>query len=296
MTKVGFIGLGIMGMPMARNLASAGFEVSAYTRSRDRLEEFAASGGRAADSVPEAAGQAEFVITMLPDSPDVEQVALGPDGAIAAMEPGSVFIDMSTIRETTSRRVAEAAAEREVDALDAPVSGGEQGAIDATLSIMVGGSSAALERARPVLAAMGSTIVHVGGVGAGQTTKAANQMIVAGNIQILAEALVFLEAHDVDVDLALQAIGGGLAGSTVLERKGRSMVQRSFAPGFRTELHAKDLKIALDSARGHGLVTPVAAQVGQFMTSLLARGDAGLDHSALLKLVEDLCGRSRPDR
>jgi 2-hydroxy-3-oxopropionate reductase len=266
-------------------------EVHAYTRSKDKLDAFAASGGVAAESVADAARGAEFVITMLPDSPDVEDVALGPDGSIAAMDRDSVFIDMSTIREDVSRKIADAAAARDIHALDAPVSGGEQAAIEGTLSIMAGGAPDAFRRADPVFHAMGSKVVRVGGPGAGQTTKAANQMIVAGNIQVLAEAIVFLEAHGVDTGLALEAIGSGLGGSVVLDRKSTSMRERSFAPGFRSELHHKDLGIAQAAAREHGVFTPVTSLVAQLMASLPACGHGSLDHTALLKHVELLSGR-----
>jgi 2-hydroxy-3-oxopropionate reductase len=287
MTTVGFIGLGIMGAPMAENLVRAGFDVAGFTRrpaGRDRL---AAAGGRRADSVAEATRGADVVITMLPDSPDVESVVLGPDGVVANAGPGLLMIDMSTVTPSTARTIA-----ARVRALDAPVSGGERGAIEGTLSIMAGGTAADFAAAGPVFAALGSTVVHVGPAGAGQLVKAANQLVVAGTIELVAEAIVLLEASGVDAAAGLRVLGGGLAGSTVLDRKGPGMLAREFAPGFRVDLHHKDLGIMLAAARDAGAVVPVGALVAQLMAALRARGDGGLDHSALLRLVAGLSGRA----
>jgi 2-hydroxy-3-oxopropionate reductase len=291
MTTVGFIGLGIMGGPMAANLVEAGFEVVGYNRSPDpgrRLEE---RGGRGADSLAAAVAEAEVVVTMLPDSPDVEAVALGDDGIYARARPGALHLDMSTIRPDVARRLAAAGAERGLRVLDAPVSGGEQGAVDATLSIMVGGDRRDFDDARPVLEAVGKTVVHVGPAGAGQTVKAANQLIVAGTLELVAEAIVFLEASGVDTEAAVEVLAGGLAGSAILERKAPAMLRRDFTPGFRVELHHKDMGIVTAAARQAGAVIPLGAAVAQLLASLHARGDGGLDHSALLKLVEELSGR-----
>lgn len=291
MTRIGFIGLGVMGLPMAVNLVRAGHDVSGFNRSDGRRARFAEAGGTAADSVADAVRDAEIVITMLPDSPDVEAVVLGADGVLAAAREGAVLVDMSTVSPGTARLVAGRAAQAGVRALDAPVSGGEQGAVEGTLSVMVGGDAADVETARPVLAALGSTIVHVGLAGAGQTVKAANQLVVAGTIQLLAEALTFLAAHGVDRGRAVEVLAGGLAGSAVLDRKAAGMLAREFDPGFRIDLHHKDLGIVVDSAREAGVVIPLGAAVAQLMAAARAQGHGGLDHSALLLGVERLSGR-----
>jgi 2-hydroxy-3-oxopropionate reductase len=229
---------------------------------------------------------------MLPDSSDVEAVALGEDGIYAYAKPATLHLDMSSIRPDVAKQVAEAGKERGIRVLDAPVSGGEQGAIDATLSIMVGGDPNDFADARPVLEAVGRTVVHVGPVGAGQTVKAANQLIVAGTIELVAEAIVFLEAYGVDMEAAIKVLAGGLAGNAILERKAPGMLARDFTPGFRIELHHKDMGIVTSAAREAGVVVPLGAVVAQLIASLKAQGDGGLDHSALLKLVEQLSGRS----
>jgi 2-hydroxy-3-oxopropionate reductase len=293
MTTVGFIGLGIMGRPMATNLVKAGFDVVGYNRSPDKVAGLVEAGGRRAEDVAAAARDADVVVTMLPDSPDVEAVAMGEDGVFATAREGALYIDMSTIRPDVSARVARAGRDRGLRVIDAPVSGGEAGAVEASLSIMVGGEAADFEAAKPVLQAVGKTIVHVGPAGAGQTVKAANQLIVAGTLELAAEAIVFLEAYGVDTRAALEVLGGGLAGSTVLARKGAGMLAREFEPGFRLELHHKDLGIAQTAAREAGVVIPLGALVSQLVAALVARGDGGLDHSALLRLVEELSGRSK---
>jgi 2-hydroxy-3-oxopropionate reductase len=291
-TTIGFIGLGIMGAPMAGHLIDAGHDVVGYNRSRPAVDRLVERGGRAADSVADAVRDAEVVITMVPDSPDVEAVALGDDGIYAAAKPGTLHIDCSTIRPDVARAVAAAGNERGIRVVDAPVSGGEAGAKEGTLSIMVGGSAEDVEAARPYLDVVGGTVVHVGPSGAGQTVKAANQLIVAGNIELLAEALVFLEAHGVDTEAATEVLGGGLAGSTVLQRKAAGMRAREFAPGFRIDLHHKDLGIVTAAAREAGVTIPLGAHVAQLVGALRAMGHGDLDHSALLLLVERLSGRS----
>ncbi|GAB3429573.1 NAD(P)-dependent oxidoreductase [Flindersiella endophytica] len=297
MTTVGFIGLGIMGLPMARNLVAAGFDVVGYNRSAEKIERFVSSGGgRGASSIAEAVAGASVVVTMLPDSPDVEAVMLGSDGVFAHAAEGTLVIDMSTIRPDVSARLAADGGERGLRVLDAPVSGGEQGAIDGALSIMVGGAADAFEAAQPVFDAVGKTIVHVGPAGAGQTVKAANQLIVAGTIELVAESIVFLEAQGVDTEAAVRVLAGGLAGNAILDRKAAAMLARRFEPGFRLELHHKDLGIVQSAAREAGVVTPLGALVSQLVAALVARGDGGLDHSALLKLVEELSGRSPDSR
>jgi 2-hydroxy-3-oxopropionate reductase len=289
MTTVGFIGLGIMGGPMAANLVKAGFDVVGYNRSPEPVQRLVEQGGRGAGSLAEAVRDADVVVTMVPDSPDVEAVALGEDGIYAQAKPGTLHLDMSSIRPDVAKKVGEAGKERGMRVLDAPVSGGEQGAIDATLSIMVGGDPQDFADARPVLEAVGKTIVHVG---SGQTVKAANQLIVAGTIELVAEAIVFLEAYGVDTEAAVKVLAGGLAGNAILDRKAASMLRRDFTPGFRIELHHKDMGIVTAAAREAGVVIPLGAVVAQLVASLKAQGDGGLDHSALLKLVEQLSGRS----
>ncbi|MBC3190620.1 2-hydroxy-3-oxopropionate reductase [Pseudonocardia sp. C8] len=293
MTKgtVAVIGLGIMGGPMAANLVTAGYDVVGVNRSRPAVDKLVAAGGKAGASVAEAVAGADVVITMLPDSPDVEAVATGPDGVIANAAPGTVWIDCSTIRPDVATALAEQASAAGLRPLDAPVSGGEQGAVEGVLSIMVGGDAAVLEEVRPVLDAVGKTIVHVGPVGSGQTVKAANQLIVAGTIELVAEALVFLEAYDVDTTAAIEVLAGGLAGNRILDRKANSMAAREFTPGFRVDLHHKDLGIVTSAARAAGVAIPLGSHAAQLMQALRQLGHGDLDHSALLLLVEQLSGR-----
>jgi 2-hydroxy-3-oxopropionate reductase len=228
----------------------------------------------------------------VPDSPDVEAVVGGPDGVFANAKSGALWIDASSIRPDVAVRLSDEARGAGLRPLDAPVSGGEQGAIDAVLSIMVGGSAEDFEAAQPVLSAVGKTVVHVGPSGSGQTVKAANQLIVAVNIQALSEAIVFLEAYGVDTDAALKVLGGGLAGSKVLDQKGQKMLDRNFDPGFRLALHNKDLGIVTSAAREAGVVVPLGAAVAQLVSALVARGDGGLDHSGLFKLTNELSGKN----
>ncbi len=289
--KIAFVGLGIMGLPMAVNLVRAGYTVTGHNRSPERVDALVAEGGLRGGSLAEAVADADAVITMVPDSPDVEAVLTGEGGVYEHAKPGTLVIDMSTIRPDVARSVAAAGAQRGFRVLDAPVSGGESGAIEAKLSIMVGGAQDDFEAARPVFDVLGTTPVLVGPSGSGQTVKAANQLIVAGNIQLLAEALVFLEAHGVDTESGLEVLGGGLAGSTVLQRKGRAMRERDFTPGFRVALHDKDMRIITDSATAAGVAIPLGAQVAQYVAALKNQGDGGLDHSALLRIVEQLSGR-----
>jgi 2-hydroxy-3-oxopropionate reductase len=290
MTNITVIGLGIMGMPMARNLMKAGHTVTGFNRSTGpsgtaKVDALVAAGGIGATSIPDAVKDADVVITMVPDSPDVEAVVLGDDGVFAHAKRGALWIDASSIRPDVARRLAEEATAAGIRPLDAPVSGGEQGAIDGVLSIMVGGEADAFEDAREVLEAVGKTIVHVGPSGAGQTVKAANQLIVAVNIQALAEAIVFLEAYGVDTDAALKVLGGGLAGSKVLDQKGQKMLDRNFDPGFRLELHHKDLGIVTSAAREAGVATPLGANVAQLVAALVNHGNGALDHSGLFTLT-----------
>jgi 2-hydroxy-3-oxopropionate reductase len=289
MTRIAFVGLGIMGGPMAAHLVAAGHDVAGHNLTRPAVDRLVAAGGRAAGSTAEALDGADVVITMLPDSPDVEAVAAEVHGTA---KPGTLHVDCSTIRPDVARRVAEAGAEHGIRTVDAPVSGGEAGAVEATLSIMVGGEEADVAAARPYLDVVGGTVVHVGPAGAGQTVKAANQLMVAGHLQLLAEALVFLDAHGVDLDAATRVLGGGLAGSTVLDRKAAAMREHAFAPGFRIDLHHKDMGIVTAAAREAGVAIPLGAHVAQLVASLRAQGHGGLDHSALLLQVEQLSGRA----
>jgi 2-hydroxy-3-oxopropionate reductase len=292
MTTVAFIGLGIMGAPMASNLRAAGFDVVAYNRSPGKTEAFVAAGGRGATSVAEAVADAAVVALMLPDSPDVRAVLTGSGGVFDSARPGALVIDFSTIRPDVAIEMAAIGGAAGFRVLDAPVSGGEAGAREASLSIMIGGNAEDVAAARPVFSAVGKTIVHTGASGSGQTVKAANQLIVAGTIELLAETIVFLEAHGVDLTAALEVLGGGLAGSAVLARKASAMAARDFRPGFRAALHDKDLGIVLAAAREAGVAIPLGAHVAQFMGALKARGDGDLDHGALLKLVAELSGRA----
>ncbi|MFE3248068.1 2-hydroxy-3-oxopropionate reductase [Streptomyces sp. NPDC059209] len=289
--KVAWIGLGIMGSPMAENLIKAGYSVTGFTLEREKLDRLTANGGTAASSIAEAVEGADVIVTMVPASPQVEAIAYGEDGILEHARKGALLIDMSSITPQTSIDLAEAGREKGIRVLDAPVSGGEAGAVEAVLSIMVGGEQADFDLARPVFEALGRTIVLCGPHGAGQTVKAANQLIVAVNIQACAEAVVFLEKSGVDLSAALDVLNGGLAGSTVLTRKKDNFINRDFAPGFRIDLHHKDMGIVTDAARNVGAALPVGAVVAQLVASLRAQGDGGLDHSALLRAVERLSGR-----
>ncbi|GAA1995098.1 NAD(P)-dependent oxidoreductase [Nakamurella flavida] len=292
MASIGFVGLGVMGLPMATRLAGAGHRVVGFSRGSKNRKRAAAAGLELADNAGGVANGADVVITMLPDTPDVEAIALGPDGVIAGMRPEAVFVDMSTIQPSTARALHAAGAEAGVAVLDAPVSGGEAGALAGELSIMVGGEADALASVTPVLQAIGTTIVLVGGPGSGQVVKAANQMMVAAHLQSLAEALVFLRAHEVDLESATTVLAGGLAGSTVLNRKKRAFLDADFTPGFRLALHHKDLGIAAQAARRAGVALPLAGLIGQLVQATIARGAGELDHSALYDLTLELNGHS----
>ena len=293
MTNIAFIGLGIMGSPMAVHLAKAGHRVAGFNRSPEKTAPLVDAGGRAAESIADAVGDADVVCLMVPDSPDVSTVLAGEGGVFDNAKEGTLVVDFSSIRPAVTTGLAEQAATRGLRLIDAPVSGGEAGAINAALSIMVGGAADDFEAAKPYLDVVGKTVVHVGPSGAGQTVKAANQLIVAANIEALAEAVVFLEAYGVDTAAALEVLGGGLAGSKVLDQKKQNMLDRAFEPGFRIALHHKDLGIVTAAAREAGVVIPLGAIVAQLMASALANGDGGLDHSGLLRGVERLSGRTQ---
>jgi 2-hydroxy-3-oxopropionate reductase len=293
MTTIAFIGLGIMGKPMAINLVDAGFDVVGFNLVQPPIDALVAAGGRGASSIAEAVKDADVIATMVPDSPDVEEVLSGTDGVFANARENALIIDFSSIRPDVSARLATEAEQRGLRILDAPVSGGEQGAIDGILSIMVGGTPENFAAAEKILEAVGKTVVLVGPAGSGQTVKAANQLIVAGTIELVAEAIVFLEAYGVDMEAAIKVLAGGLAGNAILQRKAAGMLARDFTPGFRIALHDKDMGIVTAAARQAGVVIPLGSAVAQLIASLKAQGDGGLDHSALLKLVEQLSGRSK---
>jgi 2-hydroxy-3-oxopropionate reductase len=287
---IGFIGLGIMGKPMARNLAKAGYDLVVYNRSRDDIDALLAEGGQfqAAGSAREVAERTRAVITMLPDSPDVRDVVFGENGVLPALETGHLLVDMSTIAPATAVEVDSALRERGARALDAPVSGGDKGAIAGMLSIMVGGDAEDFHRAMPLFEAMGKTIVHVGAAGAGQIVKACNQVVVAINYAAVSEALVLGAKAGVDPDKIVQVLSGGLAASRVLELKGATMVAHQFEPGFRVDLHRKDLGIARSTAAENSAPIPVTAVVSQLFEAAAAAGKGDRDHSALVTVYEEL--------
>ncbi|MDQ7859978.1 MAG: 2-hydroxy-3-oxopropionate reductase [Armatimonadota bacterium] len=289
--RIGFIGLGIMGRPMALNLRRAGYAVAVHNRSRGPVAELVAAGaadGRSPRGVAEAS---DIVITMLPDAPEVREVILGPGGVIEGARPGQLVVDMSTIAPSASREVAEVLRGRGIEALDAPVSGGQKGAVDGTLSIMVGGPAAAFARARPIFQAMGKNIVHIGEThGAGQVAKAANQIVVAVTIMAVAEALTLAGRAGVDPTRVREALMGGFAGSRILEQHGQRMLERNFVPGFRVRLHRKDLGIALAAGAAHGVPLFATALVHQVLGALAAQGLEDLDHSGIVRFVEQAAG------
>jgi len=292
MSTIAFIGLGIMGSPMAIHLQEAGHRVIGFNRTPEKTGPLVDAGGTAAGSIAEAVRGADVVALMVPDSPDVLEVLTGQDGVFANARAGTLIIDFSTIRPDVTTELAAEAGARGFRFLDAPVSGGEAGARNAALSIMVGGSAEDFQAAREVFDTVGTTVVHVGPAGSGQTVKAANQLIVAGNIALMSEAIVFLQAHGVDTGAAVEVLGGGLAGSAVLEQKAPKILEGSFEPGFRIDLHHKDLGIVTAAAREAGVAIPVAAAVAQLMGAARAGGDGSLDHSALFKVIAHLSGRT----
>ena len=287
---VGFIGLGVMGKPMARNLLKRGFPLVVHSRSRGSVDEIAAAGATRAESAADVARQASRIITMLPDGPDVQRVLAGADGVFSTLQPGSILVDMSTIAPGTARALAAEAKVRGASMLDAPVSGGEIGAIDGTLSIMVGGDAAALEAVRPILAAMGNPerIIHIGESGAGQICKACNQLVIGGTLAAVGEAFALARKLGVDPAKVRSALLGGFASSRVLEVHGERLIQKNFKPGFPARLYRKDLKIVLDTLGEACVPAPVTAVVQQLLSALLAQHKDDLDYSALATVLLDL--------
>ncbi len=286
--RVGFIGLGIMGKSMARNLLRAGYPLVVHNRTAAKAEELAGEGAVAVGSPREVAEKSDVVITMLPDSPDVELVVEGPRGLLETIRRGSLVVDMSSISPVVTRRLAGRLAEKGASMVDAPVSGGDIGAAQGTLTIMAGGSAGDFERAKPIFEAMGKNIFHVGESGAGQVTKAANQVLVGITMAGIAEALVLGSRGGVSPQAILDVLGSGLAGNRIMEFKRAKYLTHVFEPGFRAELHAKDLGIALAAARESGVAMPVSALVEELFQEMKRKGWGGEDHSGLLKVIEDL--------
>jgi len=290
--RIGFIGLGIMGKPMARNLMKAGFQLVVHSRSAAPVQELAKEGATAAASPREVSAASDVIITMLPNSPDVEAVALGKNGIHESARTGQLLIDMSTINPLIAQSIGSRLAPLGVHMVDAPVSGGEKGAIDGTLSIMAGGTPEDFESALPIFQAMGKTITHLGPLGSGGFTKLANQIVIGGYLATIGEALVFGTKMGVDPEKLIRALSGGMASGKCMEQKAPQMVSGNFTPGFKIDLHYKDLTLVHDVSQAAGVPTPAAALVEQLLASLRARGFGGADHSALVKIFEDLSGVS----
>ena len=288
--KIGFIGLGIMGKPMARNLMKAGYSLTVFNRSRPPMEELKRDGATPGSSPKDVAAASEVVITMLPNSPDVEVVVLGPNGVLEGAKSGTILVDMSTISPIVSQKVYDEAIKKGVKALDAPVSGGEKGAIEGILSIMVGGDQEVFETVLPTFQAMGKTITYMGPAGAGGFTKLANQVIVAINLTAIGEALTLGAKAGLDPERLIKALSGGMAGSRCLEMKGPLITKGNFKPGFKIDLHHKDLGLIMEAARALQVPLPTTAIVQELFSSLRAKGRGGLDHSAVITLLEDLAG------
>ena len=284
--RVGFVGLGVMGLPMAGHLLAAGHDVAVWARRPESAAPIVAAGAAACGSPAELAARSEVVISIVTASADVEQLAFGPGGLIEGFAPGSIHVDMSTIAPGTARRLAARYAGHSIAWLDAPVSGGGQGAIDATLALMVGGRADVLERVRPLFACLGKTVVHMGEAGAGQVAKACNQMIMVSVIQAVAEAMRLAGAHGLDLAKVLEALQGGSAASRVLDVMGGRMARRDFVAGIQARLHHKDFAILMDEARQRGAPLPLAAQTWQQLNALMALGGGRLDTASLLKVLE----------
>ena len=288
MSKIGFIGLGIMGKPMCLNLLKNGFDVTVYNRTTSKTQTLVAAGASAVDSPARAAANADIIITIVSDSPDVEQVILGENGVINGVKPGSVVIDMSTISPAVTRKLADALREKNVDMLDAPVSGGDTGAIAGTLAIMVGGDKKIVEKCMPVFNAMGQTITHVGGNGMGQTVKLCNQILVSVTNMAVCEAVMFAKRAGVDPKIMIEATQNGAAGSWQLANLGPKMAENDFAPGFMIDLQQKDLRLALEAARDSKTPLPALSLVHQLFTGCQANGEGGEGTQALYKSLKRL--------
>jgi 2-hydroxy-3-oxopropionate reductase len=288
--KVGFVGLGIMGKPMARNLIKAGHELVVYDIVAASVEELKKAGAAAGGSASDVASRSEVIITMLPDGPDVEAAVLGPKGVLEGAKAGSTIADMSSINPVVAQKVGAACKERAVEFLDAPVSGGEPKAIDGSLAIMVGGEKHVFDKVLPLFQSMGSSATLAGPVGAGNVTKLANQIMVACNIAAMGEALTLATKAGLDPEVVFQAVKGGLAGSTVLNAKAPMLIGRNFKPGFRIRLHQKDLRNALLAAESLKVALPLTASVQNMLVALMNEGHGDLDHSAICKFIEDLAG------
>ena len=289
---IGFIGLGVMGKPMAKNLIKAGHALVVYNRSRAAVDEVAAAGATAATSPAEVAKAATVVITMLPDTPDVEHVLTGPNGVLAALQSGAIVVDMSSISPAATKRLAAAVAEKGGSMLDAPVSGGEIGAINASLSIMVGGEDAAYARVKPIFEAMGNAerIVHIGPSGAGQVCKVCNQIAIGGALAGVSEAFALAKKAGVDAARVRQALLGGFAASRVLEVHGERMLTGNYKPGFRTKLYQKDLRLANEAAATNGVAMPSTAVLTQLVNALVAKGGGDLDYAAIGTVLFEMAG------
>ncbi|MDO4749664.1 MAG: 2-hydroxy-3-oxopropionate reductase [Eubacteriales bacterium] len=287
--KIGFIGLGIMGKPMAKNLLKAGYDLTINDLNKEAVEEVVACGAANASNA-EIGETCDVVLTMVPNSPQVKAVMLGEDGVAAHMRPGTLFVDMSSINPMASQEIAAELEKKGIDMLDAPVSGGEPKAIDGTLAFMVGGKQEVFDKAKPILEAMGSSVTLCGGIGAGNTTKLANQIIVACNIQALSEALTMAKKAGVDPELVFEAIKGGLAGSTVMNAKAPMMIEGNDKPGFKIDLHIKDLNNALDCAHSVGAPVPMTAAVQEVFQWLHNNDCGGDDHSSIIKYYKKLAG------
>ncbi len=286
--KIGFVGTGIMGKPMVKNLLKAGYPVLCYDIVPEPLKELAAAGASLASSSKEAAEKSEVVITMLPNSPHVEQAVLGPNGILEGARSGLLLLDMSTISPIVSQKVAAEVSKRGIKMLDAPVSGGERGAIEGTLSIMVGGERAVFDKVLPIFQAMGKTITYIGPIGAGGFVKLANQIIVAINLTAIAEALVLGTKAGIDLELMINALSGGLAGSKCLDQKRNHFLQHAFQPGFKIDLHYKDLNLVMESAEKLGVPLPTTALVRELFSALRVKGRGQMDHSSVITLLEEL--------
>jgi 2-hydroxy-3-oxopropionate reductase len=288
--KIGFVGLGLMGRPMARNLLEAGYELVVHNRSQGKVEELVAEGAEAAESPREVAENSGVVFTMLPGPPEVREVVLGEDGLLRGAVEGSLLVDMSTSSPVLAKELARIAREQGVGMLDAPVSGGDVGAKEGTLSIMVGGDEEDFVRAKPLFEVMGKTVVHVGKSETGQTVKACNQIVVALNIEAVSEALVLGSKAGVDPAKVIEVLSGGLANNSVMEVKAEKFLSRDFEPGGKVESHHKDLGIALEAGREHEVPLPVTAIVDQMFEALMVKGRSGWDHSTLIPLIEEWAG------